>query len=152
MIKKKHGNFFKNWLCPNFSSCPKNLSCLRFGGWGVLQPPSSPRPVRLCNSLAAWWSFRHAELTAHDSWRRGASPNPANWVWVYVFPFLSFLFLSYFYHFSWSIEHTTKTREVRRDAERRQSAVCFIRFLDYRLMFDPGRSFSLRYDLIRWPH
>ena len=48
------------------------------------------------------------------------------------------------------------TREVRRDAERpkvdRYMAVCFTRFVDYRLMFDSGRSFSLEYDLIRLPY
>lgn len=36
-------NFFKNWLCPNFSSCPKNLSCPNFGGrWGTAA--LAPRP------------------------------------------------------------------------------------------------------------
>ena len=48
------------------------------------------------------------------------------------------------------------TREVGRDAERpkvdRYMAVCFTRFVDYRLMFDSGRSFSLEYDLIRSPY
>ena len=43
-----------------------------------------------------------------------------------------------------------------RDAERpkadRYMAVCFTRFVDYRLMFDSGRSFSLEYDLIRSPY
>ena len=46
------------------------------------------------------------------------------------------------------------TREVGRDAERpkvdRYMAVCFTRFVDYGLMFDSGRSFSLEYDLIRY--
>ena len=37
-------------------------------------------------------------------------------------------------------------------AERRQRAVRFTRFLDYRLMFDSGRSFSLKKDLIRPPY
>ena len=36
--KKKHGNFFKNWLCPNFSCCPK------FGG--AVAPPA---PVKTSN-------------------------------------------------------------------------------------------------------
>ena len=35
--QKKHGNFFKKWPCPNFSCCPKNLSCPKFGG---CSPPS----------------------------------------------------------------------------------------------------------------
>ena len=37
-------------------------------------------------------------------------------------------------------------------AERRQRAVRFTRFLDYRLMFESGHSFSLKYDLIRPPY
>ena len=37
-------------------------------------------------------------------------------------------------------------------AEGRQRAVRFTRFLDYRLMFDSGRSFSLKYYLIRSPY
>ena len=32
-----------------YSCCPKNLSCPKFGG---LQPPSPPRPVRLCQDCA----------------------------------------------------------------------------------------------------
>ena len=42
--------------------------------------------------------------------------------------------------------------EVLRDApkaERGQREVRVTRFVDYRLMFDSGRSFSLKYDLIR---
>ena len=34
----------KTWLCPNFSCCPKNLSCPKFGGAAA---PPAPRPVRL---------------------------------------------------------------------------------------------------------
>ena len=49
----------------------------------------------------------------------------------------------------------TQTRiegaKTRGKTERRQKAVRFTRFLDYRLMFDSGRSFSLKYDLIRPP-
>ena len=45
-------------------------------------------------------------------------------------------------------------KKVRRqvEGERRQKAVLFTRFLDYRLMFDPGLSVSLKYDLIRPPY
>ena len=47
--------------------------------------------------------------------------------------------------------HTNKGGAKRRgNAERRQSAVCrFTQFVDYGLMFDSRRSFSLEYDLIQ---
>ena len=38
---KKAWNIFKNWLCPNFSCYPKNLSCPKF--WRGCKPPL-PRP------------------------------------------------------------------------------------------------------------
>ena len=50
--------------------------------------------------------------------------------------------------------HTHTNKEgAKRDgkAERRRRAVRFTRFLDYGLMFDSRRSFSLKYDLIRPP-
>ena len=57
---------------------------------------------------------------------------------------------------SWGRLVANLTREVRTDAERpkgdRYLAICFTRFVNYRLMFDSGRSFSLEYDLIRSPH
>ena len=57
---------------------------------------------------------------------------------------------------SWGRLVARPTREVRRDAERpegdRYMAVCFTRFVGYRLMFDSGRSFSLEYDRIRSPY
>ena len=37
-----HANFFKNWLCPNFSCCPKNLSCPNLGGGAAAPPPPTP--------------------------------------------------------------------------------------------------------------
>ena len=84
-----------------------------------------------------------------NSWRRRASPNPGNWVCV---------FFSFFPHptalafFSRSNAHTHTNKEgakTRGKAERRQRAVRFSRFVDYRLMFDSGCSFSLKNDLIR---
>ena len=42
---KKHGNVFKNWLCPSFVLLPKKSELPKL--WGGLQPPSPPRPVRL---------------------------------------------------------------------------------------------------------
>ena len=38
--KKKHGNFLENQFCPNFSCCPKNLSCPKLGG--AAAPPAPP--------------------------------------------------------------------------------------------------------------
>ena len=87
-----------------------------------------------------------------NSWRRRASPNPGNWVCVFFFffsPSYSFSILSQ------SNAHTHTNKEgakTRGKAERRQRAVRFTRFLDYRLMFDSGRSFSLKNDLIRPPY
>ena len=42
LIKKKHGNVFKSWLCPNFLLLPKNSELPKNLGW--LQPPSPPGP------------------------------------------------------------------------------------------------------------
>ena len=87
-----------------------------------------------------------------NSWRRKASPNPSNCVCFFFFFFTP----SYrFSIFSRSNAHTHTNKEgakTRRKAERRQRAVRFIRFLDYRLMFDSGRLFSLKNDLIRPPY
>ena len=38
--------FFKNWLCPNFSRCPKNLSCPKFGG--AVAPLAPPARTPMC--------------------------------------------------------------------------------------------------------
>ena len=97
--------------------------------------------------LAAWLSFRHAKPTAGGEGR------------VPVLEIeLVCVFFSPSYHitiFSRSNAHTHTNKEGAKTggkAERRQRAVCFTRFLDYRLMFDSGRSFSLKYDLIRPPY
>ena len=94
------------------------------------------------------------KFPAHEanSWRRRASSNSGNWVYVF-FPFFSPS--CRFSIFSRSNAHTHTNKEgakTRGKAERRQRAVRFTRFLDYRLMFDSGRSFSLKYDLIRPPY
>ena len=84
-----------------------------------------------------------------NSWRRRASPNPGNWVCVFFSPSYRFSI------FSRSNAHTHTNKEgakTRGKAERRQRAVRFTRFLDYRLMFDSERSFSLKYDLICPPY
>ena len=99
-------------------------------------------------SLAAWLSFRHAKLTAGGEGR----------VRILAIECVSFflLFPGYrFSIFSQSNAHTHTNKEGAKTggkAERRQRAVCFTRFLDYRLMFDSGRSFSLKNDLIRPPY
>ena len=94
--------------------------------------------------LSCWVKFPALEA---NSWRRRGSSNPSNWVCVFVSlpPFLAF------FH---DQTHTlTQTRKVQRHAKikakRRQKAVRFTRFLDYRLIFDSGRSVSLKYHLIR---
>ena len=46
-IVKKHGNFFKNWLCPNFFLLPK------IWGGGGLQLPSLPLPARTPMTVAS---------------------------------------------------------------------------------------------------
>ena len=81
-----------------------------------------------------------------SSWRRRASPNPGNWVCVFFSPSYHFSI------FSRSNAHTHSNKEgskTRGKAKRRQRAVRFTRFLDYRLMFDSWHSFSLKNDLIR---
>ena len=87
-----------------------------------------------------------------NSWRRRASPNPGNWVCV----FFSFFSPSYrFSIFSRSNAHTHTNKEgakTRGKAERRQRAVRFTRFLDYRLNVWLGASNSLKKDLIRPPY
>ena len=86
-----------------------------------------------------------------NSWQRRASLNPGNWVCLFFFFSPSYRFSI----FSRSNAHTHTNKEgakTRGKAERRQRAVRVTRFLDYRLMFDSGRSFSLKNDLIRPPY
>ena len=40
---KKHGNFFKKWLCPDYSRCQIILSYPKFQG-GCSSPPQPPPP------------------------------------------------------------------------------------------------------------
>ena len=96
-------------------------------------------------SLAAWLSFRYAKLTAGGE----------GWVRILAIECVGFSPSYRFSIFSRSNAHTHTNKEgakTRRKAERRQRAVRFTRFLDYRLMFDSGRSFSLQYFLIRLPY
>ena len=99
-------------------------------------------------SLAAWLSFRHAKLTAGGKGR----------VRILATECVSFfLFFSPSYRFSIFSRSNAHTHTNKEDAkasgkaERRQRAVRSTRVLDYRLMSDSGRSFSLKYDLIRPP-
>ena len=70
--------------------------------------------------------------------------------------FFPFFLPSYrFSIFSRSNAHTHTNKEGAKThgkAERRQRAVRFTRFLEYRLMLDSRRSFSLKYGLIRPPY
>ena len=96
-------------------------------------------------SLAAWFKFPALEA---NSWRRRASSNPGNSVCIFFSPFLPFHNFPINTH-----THTNKEgAKTRGKAERRQRAVRFTPFLDYRLMFDSGRSFSVKCDLIRPPY
>ena len=83
-----------------------------------------------------------------NSWRKRA--NPGNWVCVF-FSFFSLPTVLAFFH-DQTHTHTNKEgAKTRGKAKRRQRAVRFTRFLDYRLMSDSGLSFSLKYDLILPP-
>ena len=100
-------------------------------------------------SLAAWLSFQHAKLTAGGEGR-------VRILEIECVSFFLFFLPSYrFRIFSRSNAHTHTNKEgakTRGKAERRQKAIRFTRFLDYRLMFDSGRLFSLKYDLIGPPY
>ena len=98
-------------------------------------------------SLAAWFSFQHAKLTGREGRVRIL-------VIQCVFFSLPTVFNLYCLH---DQTHTlTQTRKVRRDAEMpkgdREQFASLTRFLDYRLIFDSGCSFSLKYDLILPPY
>ena len=48
LFRKQLENILNNWLCTNFSCCPKILGCPKFFFGGGAAAPPSPRPVRLC--------------------------------------------------------------------------------------------------------
>ena len=66
--------------------------------------------------------------------------------------FLFFFFLVPTSSIFFTIKHTHSHKKRRGKAERRRRAVRFTRFVDYRLTFDSGRSFTLEYNLIRSPY
>ena len=112
----------------------------------------------------AWWSFRHAKLTAGEEVRARTLSRQfslSSFSLSFFFSFLFFFFLPTFSIFFWrSNAHTYTDKGGRGEgdakrrgrAERRQRAVHFTRFVDYRLMFDSRLSFSLKYDLIHSPY
>ena len=99
-------------------------------------------------SLAAWWSFRHLKLTAGGEVR-------ARILAIEFGCFFSFFLFFFFVPTSsifFTIKRTHSRSKRRGKAERRRRTVRFTRFVDYRLMFDSGRSFTLEYNLIRSPY
>ena len=66
--------------------------------------------------------------------------------------FLSFFFFVPTSSIFFTIKHTHSHKKRRGKAEWRRRAVRFTRFVDYRLTFDSGRSFTLEYNLIRSPY
>ena len=97
-------------------------------------------------SLAAWLSFRHVKLTAGGEGQ----------VQILAIECVSFFFFFSpslaFFHDQTHTHTNKKGAKTHGKAERRQRAVRFTQFLDYRLMFDSGHSFSLKNDLIRPPY
>ena len=98
-------------------------------------------------SLAAWLSFRHAKLTAGREGRiRILAIECVSFFLFFPHPTA----LAFFHDQTHTLTQTRKVqRHVKIKAKRRQKAVRFTRFLDYRLIFDSGRSVSLKYHLIR---
>ena len=104
------------------------------------------------------WVVKFRAREANSRWR-SASSNPDLAIeFVFFFTFLLSFFSFLFFLPSFRIFHdqthtlSIKGSATRREkAERRQRAIRFTRFVDYRLMFDSGRSFSLKYDLIHSP-
>ena len=102
-------------------------------------------------SLAAKWNFRHVKLTAGgEVWARILAIDIVCFFSFFLFlSFISFLLLAFFH----DQMHTFKQEEMRKGWEETyRRAVRFTRFVDYRLMFDLGRSFTLEYYLIRSPY
>ena len=46
LFRKQLENILNNWLCPNFSCCPKILGCPKFFGGGAAAPPTPVPPAR----------------------------------------------------------------------------------------------------------
>ena len=114
---------------------------------GGLRDHSEMKLILYFVSLAAWLTFRHAKLTAGGERR-------VRILAIESLSFFLFFFPSHrFSIFSRSNSHTHTNKEGAKThgrAERRQERfTSCTRFLDYRLMFDSGRSFSLKYFLIR---
>ena len=100
-------------------------------------------------SLAAWFSFQHAKLTAGREGRVRILAIEC----LFILFSLPTVFNLHCFH---DQTHTlTQSRKVRRDAEMpkgdREQFASLTRFLDYRLIFDSG-SLSFKYNLIRSPY
>ena len=98
--------------------------------------------------------FRGSEA---NCWRRRSENREFEfWQWCFFSFFLFFSFFSSWFNHFFSTKRTNSPNKGGskrgEKAERRQIAVRFTRFVDYRLMFDSGRSFSLENDLIRSPY
>ena len=141
------GPFYFNFFSAKVI-CTINLT-VSFYLYLYLKPREKIEMILYFVSLAAWLSFQHGEQLTAGGESRGRSLAIEC---VSVFPFSP---SSRFSVFSRSNAHTHTNKEgakTRGKAERRQRAVRFTRFLDYRLMFDSERSFSLKYDLICPPY
>ena len=96
-------------------------------------------------SLAAWLSFLHAKMTA------GGEERVRILAIECLSVFVSLPNVLVFFH-DQTHSHKQGRWEDTRKGQKETRAVHFTRFLEYRLMFDSGRSFSLQYFLIRPPY
>ena len=53
---QKHGNVFKNWLCPNFLLLPKKSELPII--WGGCSPPRPPGPYAYARAFLTLETFR----------------------------------------------------------------------------------------------
>ena len=53
---QKHGNVFKNWLCPNFLLLPKKSELPII--WGGCSPPRPPGPYTYARAFLTLETFR----------------------------------------------------------------------------------------------
>ena len=57
---KKHGNVFKNWLCPSFLLLPKKSELPKL--WGGCSPPRPPGPY----AYEKWFSLLYVEFEIYS--------------------------------------------------------------------------------------
>ena len=87
-----------------------------------------------------------------NSWRRRASPNSGIWVCAFFFFVSPATALAFFLNQTHTLTKQGRCEDTWKGRKETVQFYCFTRFLDYRLMFDSGRSFSLKNDLIRPPY